>query len=111
MIAAIYRSTGASSVLSVEEVPTPVPGSGEVLVRVVAAGVNPTDWKSRAGATGDLAFGFQVPGQDGAGVIAAVGEDEDSARVAEGVWGFSAAWRRQWGTAAKFCVVPAEQAV
>src|SRR4051794_5410760 len=111
MIAAIYRSTGASSVLSVEEVPTPVPGSGEVLVRVVVAGVNPTDWKSRAGTTGELAFEFQVPGQDGAGVIDAVGAGVDGARVGERVWVYFAAWRRRWGTAAEFCVVPAEQAV
>jgi NADPH2:quinone reductase len=111
MIAAVYRSTGGSSVLSVEEVPTPSPGPGEVLVRVVVAGVNPTDWKSRAGATGELAFEFQVPGQDGAGVIEAVGDGVDAARVGERVWVYFAAWRRQWGTAAQYCVVPSEQAV
>ncbi|WP_028063033.1 NADPH:quinone reductase [Solirubrobacter soli] len=111
MIAAVYRATGGSSVLSVEEVPTPSPGAGEVLVRMVVAGVNPTDWKSRAGATGDLAFEFQVPGQDGAGVIEAVGSGVDGSRVGERVWVYFAAWRRQWGTAAQYCVVPAEQAV
>ena len=111
MIAAIYRSTGGSGVLSVEEVPTPAPGAGEVRVRVAVAGVNPTDWKSRAGATGDLAFDFQVPGQDGAGVIDAVGEGVDASRVGERVWVYFAAWRRQWGTAAQYCVVPASQAV
>jgi NADPH2:quinone reductase len=111
MIAAVYRSTGGSSVLSVEEVPTPSPGAGEVLVRLVCAGVNPTDWKSRAGATGDLAFDFQVPGQDGAGVIEAVGAGVDGSRAGERVWVYFAAWRRQWGTAAQYCVVPAEQAV
>jgi NADPH:quinone reductase len=111
MIAAIYRSTGGSSVLSVEEVPTPAPGPGEVLVRVVVAGVNPTDWKSRAGTTGDVGFEFQVPGQDGAGVVEAVGDGVDASRVGERVWVYFAAWRRQWGTAAQFCLVPAEQAV
>jgi NADPH2:quinone reductase len=111
MIAAVYRSTGGSSVLSVEEVPTPSPGPGEVRVRIVCAGVNPTDWKSRAGATGDLAFEFQVPGQDGAGEIDAVGAGVDASRVGERVWVYFAAWRRQWGTAAQYCVVPAEQAV
>jgi len=111
MIAAVYRSTGGSSVLEVEEVPTPSPGAGEVLVRVVVAGVNPTDWKSRAGATGGLGFEFQVPGQDGAGVVEAVGEGVPSDRVGERVWVYFAAWRRQWGTAAQYCVVPASQAV
>jgi NADPH2:quinone reductase len=111
MIAAVYRSTGASSVLSVEEVRTPSPGPGEVLVRMVVAGVNPTDWKSRAGATGGLRFDFQVPGQDGAGVVEQVGDGVDAARVGEPVWLYFAAWQRQWGTAAQYCVVPASQAV
>jgi NADPH2:quinone reductase len=111
MIAAVYRSTGGSGVLAVEEVPTPAPGAGEVLVRIVVAGVNPTDWKARAGTTGEVAFDFQVPGQDGAGVIEEVGAGVDAARVGERVWVYFAAWRRQWGTAAQYCVVPAEQAV
>jgi NADPH:quinone reductase len=111
MLAAIYRSTGSSDVLSVEEVETPAPGAGEVLVRLRVAGVNPTDFKSRAGSTGDLAFPFQVPGQDGAGVIEAVGEGVDAARVGERVWVYFAAWQRQWGTAAQFTVLPAAQAV
>jgi NADPH2:quinone reductase len=111
MLAALYRSTGGSGVLSVEDVATPAPGAGEVLVRVAVAGVNPTDWKSRAGATGGLGFDFQVPGQDGAGVIEAVGPGVDASRVGERVWVYFAAWQRQWGTAAEFCVVPDEQAV
>jgi NADPH2:quinone reductase len=111
MIAAVYRSTGGSGVLAVEEVPTPSPGAGEVRVRVTVAGVNPTDWKARAGATGDVGFDFQVPGQDGAGVIDAVGEGVDASRVGERVWVYFAAWRRQWGTAAEVCVVPSERAV
>jgi NADPH:quinone reductase len=111
MLAAVYRETGASSVLSVEEVETPVPAAGEVRVKLALAGVNPTDWKSRAGATGGLAFDLQVPGQDGAGVIDAVGPGVDGGRVGERVWVYFAAWQRQWGTAAQYTVVPAEQAV
>ena len=107
MLAAVYRATGGSDVLSVEEVPTPSPGPGEVRVRMAVAGVNPTDWKSRAGdARAHVAFEFQVPGQDGAGVIDAVGAGVDAARVGERVWVYFAAWQRQWGTAAQFCVVP-----
>jgi NADPH2:quinone reductase len=71
--------------------------------------VNPTDWKSRASA--DVPFDFQVPGQDGAGVIEAVGSGVDPARVGERVWVYFAAWQRQWGTAAEYSVVPAAQAV
>jgi NADPH2:quinone reductase len=80
-------------------------------VRLTVAGVNPTDWKSRAGATGGLAFEFQVPGQDGAGSIDAVGEGVDEGRIGERVWVYFAAFQRQWGTAAQYTVVPSEQAV
>lgn len=47
MLAALYRSSGLSSVLSVEQVDPPALGPGEVRVRLQVAGVNPTDWKSR----------------------------------------------------------------
>ena len=104
MLAAHYKETGASSVLEVSEVATPSPGPGEVRVRLSVAGVNPTDWKSRAGATAALAFEFQVPGQDGAGVIDAVGDGVDAARVGERVWVYFAGYQRQWGTAAQYTV-------
>ena len=58
MIAATYSETGGSDVLSVGEIATPEPGPGEVRVKLEVAGVNPTDWKSRAGATGSLTFDF-----------------------------------------------------
>jgi NADPH2:quinone reductase len=103
MRAAIHRADGA---LSVEEVSTPEPGSGEVRVRVTVSGVNPTDWKARG-----AGVEFQVPNQDGAGVIESVGEGVDPGRVGERVWLYFAAWQRPWGTAAEYCVVPAEQAV
>lgn len=110
MRAAIYDHRGASDVLRVTDVPTPGPGVGEVRVRLQVAAVNPTDWKSRKG-SGDLPFAFQVPGQDGAGVIEAVGPGVDLARIGERVWVFHAAWQRQWGTAAQYTVVPDRQAV
>jgi NADPH2:quinone reductase len=111
MLAAYYTETGGTDVLTVGEIDTPSPGPGEVRVRLSVAGVNPTDWKSRAGATAALAFDFQVPGQDGAGVIDAVGSEVDAARVGERVWVYFAAYQRQWGTAAQYTVVPSEQAV
>jgi NADPH2:quinone reductase len=113
VLAARYERTGAArEVLRVEEVDTPEPGPGEVRVRIRVSGVNPTDWKSRAGATGrPPADGFQIPNQDGAGEIDAVGEGVDPARVGERVWVFFAAWQRPWGTAAQWTVVPAERAV
>jgi NADPH2:quinone reductase len=112
MLAARYDQTGpASDVLRVEELPTPEPGPGEVLVRLSVSAVNPTDWKARSGATGELRAEFQIPNQDGAGVIEAVGEGVDGNRVGERVWLYFAAFKRPWGTAAQYTVIPAEQAV
>jgi len=112
MLAAFYESTGGSEVIRVDELPRPDPGPGPVLVKVSVSGVNPTDWKSRSGATGGLVEGatFQVPNQDGAGVIEEVGEGVDTARIGEHVWLYFAAWQRQWGTAAQYTVVPSGQA-
>jgi NADPH:quinone reductase len=117
MRAAIYRRHGpAAQVLTVEEMDPPTPGPDEVRVRIVASGVNPTDWKARSGAvpmpqTAKDGEWFQVPNQDGAGVIDAVGPGVDPARVGERVWVYLAAWLRPWGTAAEYTVVPAERAV
>jgi NADPH2:quinone reductase len=112
MKAALYRTTGpARDVLRVEDVTRPEPGPGEVLVRVRASGVNPTDFKTRAGATTRPIEEFQVPNQDGAGVVEAVGDGVDAARVGERVWMWLAAFGRRWGTAAEYTVVPARQAV
>ena len=111
MRAAIYRQTGDSSVLSVEEIPTPEPGPGEVRVRITHSGVNPTDWKTRSGMTGGAPSEPQVPHQDGAGVIDAVGEGIGVDRVGQRVWLYLAAFQNRWGTAAQYSVVPAERAV
>jgi NADPH:quinone reductase len=112
MRAATYRSAGAArEVLRVEDIPRPDPGPGEVLVRVRASGVNPTDVKTRSGATARPIDEFQVPHQDGAGVIEAVGAGVDPARVGERVWLWLAAFGRRWGTAAEWTVVPARHAV
>jgi NADPH2:quinone reductase len=81
-------------------------------VRIAASGVNPTDWKARAGQSGTGVRGeFQIPNQDGAGTIDAVGDGVDPARVGERVWVYFAAVQRPWGTAAEFSVVPSERAL
>lgn len=107
-----YDRTGSADVLELVEMDAPVPGAGEVRVRVHVSGVNPTDHKSRAGATGrPLPASFQIPNQDGAGVVDAVGDGVARDRVGERVWVYFAAWQRPWGTAAQWTVVPADQAV
>jgi NADPH:quinone reductase len=112
MKAALYTKTGpAAEVLRVEEIERPQPGPGEVLVRVRASGINPTDYKARSGAVPRPIDGFQIPHQDGAGIIEAVGPGVDPGRVGERVWLLLAAAGRRWGTAAEWTVVPERQAV
>jgi NADPH:quinone reductase len=112
MRAALYREMGkAADVLHVEEMDRPEPGPGEVLVRVHASGVNPTDYKARSGAVPRPIDGFQIPHHDGAGVIEAVGTGVDPGRVGQRVWLLMAAAGRRWGTAAEWTVVPERQAV
>ena len=65
---------GGPDVLKFEEVPTPKPSAGEVLVRIHAAGVNPYDTYMRAGTYAVKPTLPYTPGSDGAGVVEAVGE-------------------------------------
>jgi NADPH:quinone reductase len=112
MKAALYTRNGpAAEVLRVEEIDRPQPGPGEVLVRVRASGINPTDYKTRSGLTARPIDGFQIPHLDGAGIIEAVGAGVDPRRVGERVWLVMAAAGRRWGTAAEWTVVPVRQAV
>ena len=109
MRAITYTQPGGPDVLVLGERELPEPGPGEVRVRLALAGVNPTDWKSRS--TAQPGPAGQVPGQDGAGTVDAVGEGVDPARVGERVWVWEAAWQRPHGTAAEHTVVPSRQAV
>jgi NADPH2:quinone reductase len=114
MKAALYDATGAArDVLKVTEAERPEPGPGQVRVRVHASGINPTDVKARSGAVPRPMDGFQVPHQDGAGVIDAVGAGVDPSRAGQRVWVYFAAHGPQskWGTAAEWTVVPEQQAV
>jgi NADPH2:quinone reductase len=111
MKAIVYRTTGDPDVLELAERDLPVPGPGEVRVRVAVSGVNPTDWKTRSGATNPLQFPEVTPHLDGAGAIEAVGEGVDPGRVGQRVWLFMATAGRPTGTAAEFTVVPADRAV
>lgn len=110
MRAAVYRATGpAERVLSVEEIETPTPGPGEVRVRISASGVNPTDWKTRSGATGTDPVDFQIPHHDGAGVIDSVGPGVRDRELGQRVWLYLAAFANPYGTAAEYALVPAER--
>jgi NADPH2:quinone reductase len=104
--AVVYTESGDSSVLDLVERDAAEPGPGEVRVRIVRAGVNPTDWKFRAGGMGELAFPEIVPGQDGAGVIDAVGPGVIDFAVGDRVWTMLAQHTRPGGTAQEHVVLP-----
>lgn len=110
MRAIIYSQHGPSSVLEPVDREPAEPGADEVRVRVAVSGVNPTDWKARAGGK-PLEFSEIVPNQDGAGVVEAVGSEVADLKVGDRVWLFLAAHERPTGTAQEFTVVPASRAV
>ena len=111
MKAVIYEETGPSSVLKLRDKPPVVPGAGEIRVRVVVSGVNPTDWKSRSGSGSAKLEAPKVPNQDGAGVVDAAGPGVNGFSAGDRVWLWDVAWGGNEGTAQEYVVVPAAKAV
>lgn len=113
MRATFYERTGAArDVLRLGELPDPVPGPGELRVKLQWSGVNPSDVKSRAGLRSPvMPFPRVTPHSDGMGVVDAVGPGVDAGRLGERVWLWNGAWARPAGTAAQYITVPEQQAV
>ena len=112
MRAAFYETNGpADAVLKVGEIDTPEPGPAEVRVRLKTSGVNPSDVKSRMGLTRKMSFPRVIPHSDGAGLIDAVGDGVPQSRLGERVWIWNGQWKRPFGTAAEYIVLPSAQAV
>jgi NADPH2:quinone reductase len=108
----VYSQTGDPSVLRLVDHEVLEPGAGEVRVRIVISGVNPTDWKSRRGsASGQpLPFPEVVPNQDGTGVVDAIGVGVENIKLGDRVWLALAAYQRaSGGTAQEFTVLPAQR--
>jgi len=74
MKAILVRQFGGPEVLKLEEVPTPKPAAGQVLVKIHAAGVNPADTYARTGNYAVLPSLPYTPGTDGAGVVDSIGD-------------------------------------
>src|SRR5579863_7486856 len=103
MKAVVVHQYGGPEVLKFEEYPDPVPGSGEVLVRVAATSVNPIDYKRRAGLTKDF-YPLTFPGLIGVDVSGTV------VKLGPGVQGFSLGdqvFAMADNTYAELCVVKA----
>jgi len=86
MKAIVVHEFGGPEVLKFEEIPTPKPVSGQVLVRVHGAGVNPYDTYMRAGTYAIKPPLPYTPGSDGAGVIEAVGPGVTKVKPGERVY-------------------------
>jgi NADPH2:quinone reductase len=106
---------GGPEVLRVIDLPDPVPGPGEVRIRVHTAAVNPTDTLLRAGvvkAWFEGRPGPYVPGMDAAGVVDAIGPDTDTAlRLGDRVMAILRAYGPRGGAYAELVVAPAESVV
>jgi NADPH:quinone reductase-like Zn-dependent oxidoreductase len=103
MKAIVVHEYGGPEVLKYEEYPDPVPGTGEVLVRVAASSVNPIDYKRRAGLTKDF-YPLKFPGLIGVDIAGTV------AKIGPGVEGFSVGdqvFAMADNTYAELCVVKA----
>jgi len=97
-------ATGGPEVMVWDDVPTPIPGTGEILVTVAAAGVNYIDTYHRTGIY-PMQLPF-TPGLEGSGTVAAVGDAVAGFSVGDRV-----AWSSVIGSYAEEVVVPAEKAV
>ncbi len=103
MKAIVVHEYGGPEVLKFEEYPDPVPGPGEVLVRVAATSVNPIDYKRRAGLTKDF-YPIQFPGRIGvdvAGTVVGIGPGVEGFSVGDEVFAMAD------NTYAELCVVKA----
>jgi NADPH2:quinone reductase len=105
MLGAYYTQTGTPDVIQYGDLPDPVPGPGEVLVRVEAAAINPIDTYIRSGAISQpLRFPY-VPGCDLAGVVVARGPGAARFREGDRVWGSNQGLFGRQGACAELAAV------
>ena len=103
MKAIVIHQYGDRSVLSLEQIPTPTPGDGELLVKVFACGVNPVDYKIRAGMIGLPRSFPSVLGYDVSGQVAEVGSGVRRFKAGDDV--FFSGLITDNGGYAEYCVV------
>ncbi|SFB58196.1 NADPH:quinone reductase [Cohnella sp. OV330] len=117
MKAIVVHSFGGPDVMTYEDAPMPAPGKGEVLIRVYAAGVNPSDGITRSGyetVPAKIRPSIRpslpmIPGWDVSGVVAAVGESTRIFKVGDAVYGLvSFPQQGPAGAYAEYMVAPEE---
>jgi len=107
MQAMISKQAGAP--LALENLPMPVPGAGQVLVRIAASGVNPLDLKIAAGQAGHAKMPLPaVLGIDMAGVVQAVGQGVSGFQPGDEVFGMTGGVGGVQGSLAQYAAVDAD---
>jgi NADPH2:quinone reductase len=101
-----YSGAGGPEVIKLEKRDVPVPGVGEVLVRVAAAGVNRPDVLQRQGGYPPPPGASDIPGLEVAGEVVALGPDVDRLKAGDKVMALVTG-----GGYAEYCVVPVPQAL
>lgn len=102
-----FPETGTPDVLSETQLPMPVAGEGELLLKVLASGFNPIDTKIRAGLA-PIAADNQVPGCDVCGEVIGVGQNVSGFVPGDRVYGCAGGVKGSSGTLCRFMVVDAE---
>lgn len=108
MKAAFFETAGGPEVIRVGELPTPAPQAGEVVVKVVAASINPIDTYVRAGLVNMPRPTPCVTGSDLAGVVTAVGAGVKRFKTGDRVWGSNQGLLGRQGTCAEYASVREE---
>jgi NADPH:quinone reductase len=90
MKAIVVREFGSPDVMKIEDAPEPVPGPGQVTIRVRAVGVNPVDTYIRAGTYARKPNLPYTPGTDVGGIVQAVGADVTRVRAGDRVYAHAA---------------------
>ena len=115
MRAAVYRRYGGPSVVTVENLDTPTPGPGEVLVRVAASVVSTSDVAMRSGTpfvarlyAGPFRPRLRVLGSEFSGTVSGIGEGVEAFRVGDAVWGVTGTGMRAH---AEYVLVPTDDII
>jgi len=110
MKAMVIDAFGGPEAMRLTDIATPVPGPGEVLIRIRATSVNPVEWKIRDGHLARLfPCGFPlILGWDAAGTIASLGDGVGGFAIGDRVWSYCRKPDIQWGTYAEYVTMTAD---
>ena len=118
-MAIVQISFGGPEVLQYQSIPVREPGEGEVLIKVVAASINPIDWRFREGSGGGMggspsgnASEPNVPGSDLAGIVVKLGDGVSNVQVGDAVFAKLAVGANGLnGSYSEYAVATADQVV